>query len=106
VTAMVMTVVVAVATCCDSVAVAALRGASLVATAALPVTLGTLDERRLIGTATSDLSTLAGARGAQSASPCERKGRKIKLPPLEDGASGERSPTSGWRSPASSSSRA
>jgi hypothetical protein len=63
VTAMVMTAVVAVATCCGSVAVAALRGASLVAIAALPVTLGALDERHLVGMAASDLSTLAGVRG-------------------------------------------
>jgi hypothetical protein len=53
---------VAVATCCSSVAVVALCGASLVAAAALPVARGALDERRFVGTATSDLSTLAGAR--------------------------------------------
>jgi hypothetical protein len=60
---MVMTAVMAVATCCGSVAVAALRWASLVVAAAPPVTRGPLDERRLIGTVVSDLSTLAGARG-------------------------------------------
>jgi hypothetical protein len=76
---------VAVATCCDSVAVAALNGAPLVKAAALPVAGGALDERRLVGTAASDLSTLAGARGARSASPCEHKGGKIKHPLLEDG---------------------
>jgi hypothetical protein len=74
---MVMTAVMAVATCCGSVAVAALRGASLVVAAAPPVTRGPLDERRLIGLVVSDLSTLAAARGgARSASPCERKDRK------------------------------
>ncbi len=76
---------VAVATCCDSVAVAALNGAPLVKAAALPVARGALDERRLVGTAASDLSTLAGARGARSASPCEHKGGKVKHPLLEDG---------------------
>jgi hypothetical protein len=86
---MVMTAVVAVTTCCGSVAVAALRGASLVAAAVLPVTRGALDERRLVGTGASDLSALAGARGARSGSPCEREDRKIKLLPLEDGSSGE-----------------
>jgi hypothetical protein len=86
---MVMTAVVAVSTCCGSVATATPRGASLVAAVVLPVTRGALDERRLMGTAASDLNTLAGARGARSASPCEREDRKIKLPPLEDGASRE-----------------
>jgi hypothetical protein len=46
---MVMTAVVVVATCCDSVAAATLRGGSFVAAAMLPVTLGTLDQRRLVG---------------------------------------------------------
>jgi hypothetical protein len=55
---------VAVATSCRSVAVVALRGASLVAAAVLSATRDALDERRLVGTAVSDLSTLAGARGA------------------------------------------
>jgi hypothetical protein len=63
VTAMVITAVVAVATCCGSVAAATLRGASLVAAAVLPVTRGALDERRLMGTNASDLSALADARG-------------------------------------------
>jgi hypothetical protein len=67
---------------------AALRGPSLVAIAALPAARGALDERRLVGTATSDLNTLAGVRGARSASPCECEDRKIKLLPFEDMASG------------------
>jgi hypothetical protein len=61
-----MTAVVAAATCCGSVAVAASCGASLVAAAAaLPAACGALDERRLVGTAASDLSTLADARGGK-----------------------------------------
>jgi hypothetical protein len=84
--ATVVTTVVAVAAGCGSVATATLHGSSLV----LPVTLDTLDERRLMGTDASDLSTLAGVRGegGQSAPPCERKNEKIKLLPLETGASG------------------
>jgi hypothetical protein len=62
-TAVVMTAVVATATCCGSMAVAAPCGASLVAAAALPAARGALDERRLVGTAASDLSTLADVRG-------------------------------------------
>jgi hypothetical protein len=60
---MVMTVVVAIATCYGSVAAAAPRGNSLVVAAVLPVTLGALDQHRLVGMDTSDLSALAGARG-------------------------------------------
>jgi hypothetical protein len=61
----------AVAACCGSTATATLRGASLAAAAAPSVPCDALDERRLVGTAASDLNTLAGARGARSASPCE-----------------------------------
>jgi hypothetical protein len=87
--ATVVTTVVAVAAGCGSVATATLRGSSLVAAAVLPVTLDALDERRLMGTDTSDLSALAGVRGegGRSAPPCERKNEKIKLLPLETGAS-------------------
>jgi hypothetical protein len=60
---MVMTAVVAVATCCGSVDAATLRGASLVAAAVILVTHGTLDERRLVGMDASALSALAGTRG-------------------------------------------
>jgi hypothetical protein len=60
---MVMTTVVAVATCCGSAFAVMLRGASLVAAAVLPVTRGTLDERCLVGMDAFDLNTLAGARG-------------------------------------------
>jgi hypothetical protein len=55
----------AATTCCGSTVAAALRGPSLTAVAALPVARGTLDERRLMGTAASDLNTLAGVRGAR-----------------------------------------
>jgi hypothetical protein len=33
------------------------------------------------------LSALAGARGARSVPPCERRNKRIKLLPLENGAS-------------------
>jgi hypothetical protein len=49
--------------CCDSAAAAALRGPSLAAVTVLPAARGALDERFLVGTAVSDLNTLAGARG-------------------------------------------
>jgi hypothetical protein len=88
VAATVTTTVVAVATCCGSVAAATLREGSLVAAAVLPVTLGALDERCLVGTDTSDLSTLAGARGDSRRHPVNAKNKKIKLLPLETGASG------------------
>jgi hypothetical protein len=61
VTAMVVTTVVAITTCCGSVAVATSRGASLVAAAVPPVTRGALVERRLVGMDASVLSALAGA---------------------------------------------
>jgi hypothetical protein len=78
---MVMTAVVAVATCCGSVTVAALREASHVASVALLVTRGTLNERRLVGTAASDLSTLAGARGGGMVGVTLRtKRRKNQIP--------------------------
>jgi hypothetical protein len=62
-TAVVMAAVRAATTCCGSTAAATLRGPSLVAVAALPTTLGALDERRLVGTDASALSAFAGARG-------------------------------------------
>jgi hypothetical protein len=46
----VITAVMAVATHRGSVATAAPRGSSLVVAVVLPVTLGALDERRLVGT--------------------------------------------------------
>jgi hypothetical protein len=62
--------------------------ASLVAVVALSVIRGVLDERRLVGMDASALSAFVGARGGRSAPPCEREIRKIKLTPLESGASG------------------
>jgi uncharacterized membrane protein YdfJ with MMPL/SSD domain len=60
----------AFADCCGSVVVAACCGPaaaprepSLAAVTVLPATRDALNERRLVGTAASDLSTLAGARG-------------------------------------------
>jgi hypothetical protein len=85
---MVMTAVVAAVTCCGSVSAATPRGASLAVAAVLPVTRGAFDERRLVGMYASVLSALAGARGARSAPPCERRNRRIKFLPLENGASG------------------
>jgi hypothetical protein len=58
-----MTAVVVATTCCGSAVAAALREASLVAVAALPVTCGALDECRLVGMDVSALSAFAGARG-------------------------------------------
>jgi hypothetical protein len=63
VTAVVMAAIAAAATSCGSAAAATLCGASPVAVAALPVTRGTLYERRLVGTDVSALSAFAGARG-------------------------------------------
>jgi hypothetical protein len=101
-----MAAVRAATTCCGSIAAAALRGPSLTVVAALPTARDALDERRLGGMAASDLNTLAGARGGRSAPPCEHEVEKIKLTPLETECLEERWPTSGWRRPASSSSRA
>jgi hypothetical protein len=54
----------AATTCCGSTTAAALHRPSLAAVVALPAACGTIDERRLVGTAASDLNTLADARGA------------------------------------------
>jgi hypothetical protein len=62
-TAMVMATDGAATACFDSAVAAVLHGPSLVAVAVLPAACSALDERRLVGTATSDLHTLAGARG-------------------------------------------
>jgi hypothetical protein len=62
---MVMAANGAATACCGSTAAAALRGPSLATVAALPAARGALDERHLVGTAASDLNTLAGARGAR-----------------------------------------
>jgi hypothetical protein len=44
----------------------------------LPAARDALDERRLVGTAASDLNTLAGTRGAQLAPPYERENEQVK----------------------------
>jgi hypothetical protein len=85
---MVMTAVVAVATCCGSAATAALCGGSPVATAVLPVTLGALDERLLVGTDASDLSALAGARGGTVGATLRTQNGRIRLLPIKNVASG------------------
>jgi hypothetical protein len=82
---------VAVADCCGTAVVAACRGPAtaaapreplLDAVTVLPAARDALDECRLVGTAAYDLSTLAGARGAQWAPPCEREDEKVKLLPI------------------------
>jgi hypothetical protein len=83
-----MTAVVAVTTCCGSIATAALRGGSPVAAVVLPVALGALDERRLVGTDASNLSALAGARGGTVGATLRTQNKRIRLLPLETGASG------------------
>jgi hypothetical protein len=98
---------VAVTTCCDPATAAAPREPSLAAVAVLSAALDALDERRLVGTDASDLNTLASARGARWAPPCERENEKVKLSLISKmRRMGERSPTLGWRVPASSSSEA
>jgi hypothetical protein len=57
------------------------RESSLAAVAVLAAAREDLDERRLVGTAASDLSTLAGATGARWVPPCEREDEKVKLSP-------------------------
>jgi hypothetical protein len=64
---------VVVAACCGPAAVAAPREPSPAVVAMLPAARDALDERRLVGTATCNLSTLAGARGAWWAPPYERE---------------------------------
>jgi hypothetical protein len=54
---------VAIAAYCGSEAAAAPCEPSLTAVAVLPAARDALDEHRLVGTAASDLSTLAGSRG-------------------------------------------
>jgi hypothetical protein len=69
---------VVAATCCGPATAAAPRESSLAAVVVLAVARGALDERRLVGTVASDLGTLAGARGARWAPPCEREDEKVK----------------------------
>jgi hypothetical protein len=74
--ATVMTAAVVVATCCGSMVVSAPREGSLAVAIVLPVTLGALDEHRLVGTDASDLSTLAGARGGTVSATLRAQKRK------------------------------
>jgi hypothetical protein len=67
---------VVVAACCGPATAAAPHESSLTAVVVLTAVRDALDERRLVGTAASDLRTLAGARGAQWAPPCECEGEK------------------------------
>jgi hypothetical protein len=54
---------VVVATCCGPATASVPRESSLAAVVVLAAAHDALDERRLVGTAASDLSTLAGASG-------------------------------------------
>jgi hypothetical protein len=76
VTAVVMAADGVATACCDSTATAALCGPSLTAADVLLAARSALDERHLVGTAASDLNTLAGTRGARWAPPCERENEK------------------------------
>jgi hypothetical protein len=73
---------IAATTCCGSEAAAAPCEPLLAAATVLPAARDALDERRLVGTTASDLNTLAGARGARWAPPCEREDEKVKLSPI------------------------
>jgi hypothetical protein len=64
-----------------------------------------LDERRLVGTDTSALSTLAGARGGTVASPCKHENRVSHPRPSSTRPLERQLLTSRRRRPASSSSR-
>jgi hypothetical protein len=81
--AVVMTAVVAITTCCGSAAAAAPRGGSHVATIVPPVTFGALNERLLVGTAASDLSALAGARGGTIDDALSTRRQECELQPFE-----------------------
>jgi hypothetical protein len=74
--------------CCDSAAAAAPRGPLLATVAVLPAACSALDECRLVGTAASDLSTLAGARGGTVGATLRTQRQEIRHPPLKDMASG------------------
>jgi hypothetical protein len=67
--------------CCGPAAAAAPREPSLSAVAVLAAARDALDERRRVGMAASDLSTLAGARGARWVPPCECEDEKVKILP-------------------------
>jgi hypothetical protein len=71
-----------VAAYCGSEVTAAPHEPSLATVAVLPTARDALDERHLVGTAASDLSTLVGARGARWAPPCECESKKVKPSPV------------------------
>jgi hypothetical protein len=83
-----VTAVVAAATaitsCHDPVTTTVPRDRSLVA-AALPAARGALDERRLVGTDTSNLSALACARAGTVGATLRMEKCKAKLQPLKIG---------------------
>jgi hypothetical protein len=57
---------------------AALCEPPLAAEAVLVAARDALDERRLVGTTASVLSTLAGARGGTVGTPCEHEDKKLR----------------------------
>jgi hypothetical protein len=71
-------VAMVVASCCGSVATATPRSGSPVL-AALPAARGALDERRLVGTDTSNLSALVGARAWTVGATLRTQSREAEL---------------------------
>jgi hypothetical protein len=80
VTTVVMAAVRAATTCCGSTAAGKLCGPSLVAVAALLAARDALDERRLVGTDASALSTFASARGDGWRHPANAKSKGLNSP--------------------------
>jgi hypothetical protein len=80
---------VADAACCGSAAAAARRGGSPVAAAVPLVALGAPDKCLLVGTDTSDLSALAGARGGTTGAALSTRRQGFERQPFETRASGE-----------------
>jgi hypothetical protein len=72
----------------------------------LTVAREAVDEHRLVGTVASDLSTLAGARGHGGRHPVNTKMRNLGPSQSKNAVEGKQSPTSGWKTPVSSSSGA
>jgi hypothetical protein len=87
VVAVVVTAAAAAASPRGSTAMATLRESSPVV-ATLPVVHGALDERRLVGTDASDLSTLAGASAGTVGATLRTRKQRTECQPLEAGASG------------------
>jgi hypothetical protein len=78
----------AATSCRDPVATSAPCGGSLIA-AALSATRGALDEHRLVGTDTSDHSSLAGARAGMVGATLRTQSQEAELQPFKTGMFGE-----------------